>query len=279
MLAILVSLYLAVSGSPSSAPQPTQSVEKQAQPTEVNTAANPQGSPETNPPVEKEKSKSDQRAGKKENKEAYEQGFMERMFELVREHDAEVVAISTAIIAAFTIALSLVTFLLWFGGERLSQRELRAYVSVTPKNAILNKDSTRIVGVNCMVKNHGKTPAFKVNYVFGISILPIGSELPHATMELSLNAAVFPDVEMSTHFFSGKPFTREETNDVGNGTRRFHFWGIATYRDAFKKRRTTKFNASMGGPDFAEHLGAARGRYVTPPNFRWVWEDGHNEAT
>src|SRR6266478_1196961 len=171
MLAILVSLYIAV-GSLSSAPQPTQIVENQTGPTEVNTAAKSESSPEASPSVEdKEKHGTDHGTGKKENEQSYKQSLIDRMFESVREHNAEVVAISTAIIALFTVVLAAFTLLLWFGGERHSERELRAYVSITPGKARINKDTAQLRGVQCVFKNHGKTPAFKINCIFGMSIL------------------------------------------------------------------------------------------------------------
>jgi hypothetical protein len=278
MVEVLVAIVLSVSVTPSSAPQPSQSVEKQAQPTQVNTAANPKGSPETNPPVKKERSESDQRASKKENKETYEQGFMERIFELVREHDPEVVAISTAIIALFTVTLSVFTFLLWFGGERHSKRELRAYLSVIPGRCLIHKGNPpHINGVVCIVKNHGRTPAFEMNFVFGISVLPIGAELPTATGKISENAAIFPEAHINTVF--NQCFSSDETANVMKGTHRLHIWGQATYRDAFRKRRITRFSASLGGQDFANNFQAVQQGRPLPPTFSWTFEDRHNDAT
>src|SRR5437870_4192734 len=150
MLTVVIAIFLGAWGLPPLLhPQPAQSVENQTQPAQHNASAEPS--------VEKQKSESDQRSGKKE----HEQSYIERMLKLVRDYNAEVVAISTGIMALFTIALFAATFALWFGGERHSQRELRAYISVRP-SVVFNFASppAAIVGVRCVMANHGKTPAF-----------------------------------------------------------------------------------------------------------------------
>src|SRR5207302_293978 len=122
-----------------------------------------------------------------------------------------------------------------------------------------------IVGVDCTIKNHGQTPAFEINYLFGISVLAPHSELPVASRKITDNSALFPDAEISTRFFGERPLTSKEVEDVGIGTHRLHLWGAATYRDAFRKRRTTRFSASVGGQDFAEHMRAVRHRHPSLP--------------
>lgn len=234
----------------------------------------------TKPQVDQSGQQQSQSGAKdKENDESKKQGLWDRFLDVAARNDKAVVAISTIVIAAFTALLFVATILLWWGGERHSRRELRAYVSVTPKLVLLSIDEGKIVGVDCTIKNHGQTPAFEVNYVFGISVLAPNSELPIAGRKITENAAVFPNAEISTRFFSERPLTSKEADDVGTGTRRLHLWGTATYRDAFRKRRTTRFSASVGGHDFAEHIRAVRHRHASPPEFRWMWEDRHNDAT
>jgi hypothetical protein len=188
-----------------------------------------------------------------------------------------VVASSTIVIAAFTAFLFLATVLLWRSGEKHSGRELRAYLSVTPK-FILNFGTERFTGVDCIVKNHGQTPAFEINHVFEIGVFDPGFQFPSPTKQMGGNAAIFPGSEISTRFFNDRAFTTVEVADIETGTRRIFFWGRTTYRDAFKKRRCTSFSASVGGQDFAENVRAlSEGR--TAPEFRWVYEERHNDAT
>ncbi len=186
--------------------------------------------------------------------------------------------ISTAVIAVFTIVLAIYTILLWKSGEKHSERELRAYVSIIPGRALIVKDKPQISGVECLVKNHGRTPAFEINFLYGISILPIGAELPTATGKISENAAVFPEAHIHTRFVK-HPFTSEETTQVMKGTHRLHFWGYATYRDAFGRRRITRFSAFLGGQDFANNFRAVQEGKPLPPTFRWTFADRHNDAT
>jgi hypothetical protein len=54
--------------------------------------------------------------------------WCDRVVNYVEQKDKFVVALSTIVMATFTIALFIATLLLWIGGERHSERELRAYV-------------------------------------------------------------------------------------------------------------------------------------------------------
>ena len=115
MVAILAAVYL-VAASPSSSPEATQAIQEQEQPTQQNSSAQPT--------IEEQKTESDQGASKPKNDESDKTRF----FQFVREYNAEVIALSTAVMAVFTIALCFATGLLWKSGENHSERELQAYV-------------------------------------------------------------------------------------------------------------------------------------------------------
>jgi hypothetical protein len=121
--------------------------------------------------------------------------------------------ISTAAVAVFTIVLAIYTVLLWKSGERHSERELRAYLSINPGRVLIDKDKSQIRGAVCVVKNHGRTPAFDINFLFGISVLPIGAELPATTGKIKENMAIFPEAHLFPNFWA-HPFTSEETAKV-----------------------------------------------------------------
>ena len=266
MLAILVSLHIAAWGLPPSLlPQPTQSVEKQTQPAQHDYAAEPS--------IEKQKHESDERTREKEN----DHSRITRIVKFVREYNAEVVAISTAVMALFTVALFAATFALWFGGERHSRRELRAYISVSPGFVFFfaTPPTTNIV-VRCILANHGKTPAFRLNTVFDIGVFPIGlREPPHQAARVITNeAAIFPGAHIDADFTNSRQLTNQEANQVIADTHCIYVWGTARYRDAFNKLRWTRFFASVGGPHFFAAVSA------TPPTgFQWSFGHQHNQAT
>jgi hypothetical protein len=73
------------------------------------------------------------------------------------------------IIAIFTVILGIATWLLWRatadlvrGAEEASQRQLRAYLSVTPFKVFNWVNPPNAVGINFVVKNHGQTPALEM---------------------------------------------------------------------------------------------------------------------
>jgi hypothetical protein len=266
MLPLLVAICLGVWGLPPSLqPQPAQGVQNQTQPTQQNASAEPS--------VEKQKSESDQRAGKKEN----EQSRVERIVKSVREYNAEIVTISTAIMALFTIALFAATFALWFGGERHSRRELRAYVSVRPGFVFFfTIPPTANIVVQCVLTNHGQTPAFRINTAFDIGVFPSGlREPPHqAARVIADEAAIFPAANININLTNSRQLTDQEANQVVAGTHAIYVWGTTRYRDAFNNLRWTRFFAAAGGRNFFAAISA------TPPRgFHWLYGHQHNQAT
>jgi hypothetical protein len=114
----------------------------------------------------------------------YKQGiayYWKRFFEFSeRWHDA-IIAIGTAFIAAFTGLLFVATILLWWGGERSSYRQLRAYVSVTA-NYVYAFGPQTPSQIRFAMTNHGQTPAYKTSSSAAVDILPFplpkGSNFP-----------------------------------------------------------------------------------------------------
>lgn len=266
MLPVLAAIFLGAWGPhPSSQPQPVQGVQNQGQPTEQNTPAKLS--------VEKQKGEYDQRPGKKEN----EQSRVERSVKFVREYNAEIVTISTAIMALFTIALFAASFLLWFGGKRHSKRELRAYISVKPWFVFnFTIPPAEIVVVQCVLTNHGRTPAFRINTAFDIGVFPSGlKEPPHQAARIMTDeVAIFPAANIKVNFANARQLTDQEAAQVVAGTHAIYVWGTTRYFDAFEKLRWTRFFASAGGPRFFAAISA------TPPRlFQWSYKDQHNQAT
>jgi hypothetical protein len=70
-----------------------------------------------------------------------------------------VVALSTLVMAAFTVTLFAATWALWKSGERHSERSLRAYVFPVEIKVQNFKTSTPIVAF-VEIKNSGQTPAY-----------------------------------------------------------------------------------------------------------------------
>ena len=160
-----------------------------------------------------------------------------------------------------------------------AERQLRAYVSVTPRTLQNFKRQWRI-GFECVVKNHGQTPCSELNYVFGTAVLPSLPPVifPEADRTIAKNAALFPDKDYFVTFFHDADLSAEDVADVETGAKRLHVWGVAHYRDAFGQMRTTEFSASVGGPQFAASVQAALDG-KPPIEFRWEWGEHHSRGT
>ncbi|MEY2555369.1 MAG: hypothetical protein QOF93_513 [Verrucomicrobiota bacterium] len=234
LLPIVVAIFLGTWGLPPSLlPQPAQGVENQPQPTHHNAAAEPS--------IEKQKGEPDQGAGKKE----HEQSYVERMLKLVREYNAEVVAISTAIMALFTTALFAATFLLWYGGEKHSERELRAYIFPV-RTEVKRFEKDQPVEVVLHAKNSGHTPAFEVQTTFSLFHAPFPANKFPALVWEPTKASIGP----GTTFNIGplKIYISDgDRSKIISGERALYFSGEIRYRDAFKKKRYTESRAFYVG--------------------------------
>src|SRR5207248_847691 len=171
-------------------------------------------------------------------------------------------ALATIFIAAFTYTLKKSTDNLWAitsktlrHAEDTARRQLRAYLSLTPKDVINWTNPPHRIGVKVDLKNHGRTPGFESFYNFSMVILdaPLPADFvwPEPNMHYDQNNTVFPDEVLFVRFFLDRDLTLEEVNAIESGAKRFHTRGTMRYRDAFKELRTTKLSFSFVGPDFA----------------------------
>lgn len=200
-----------------------------------------------------------------------------------------------AIIAVFTIVLALSTIFLWgatrdlvSGADDTARRQLRAYLSINP-TVVENYGTQKRATINWVVKNHGQTPASEIRYKFSIEVmpdpLPSGFDFSKPQLEVTSDSSLFPSGGDPTNvlkawFNNDRPFTDDEYDSIEAGTHRIHVWGIMTYRDVFKRARTTIFNASIGGPDFKETMRQTRSGKTNPgPGYLWVHAGNHNQST
>lgn len=154
-----------------------------------------------------------------------------------------ITALGTAFVAAFTGLLFVATILLWWGGERHSERELRAYVSVV-------SGSIQVVNINnappgpgfrvtIELKNSGQTPGYdfttwiKPPEILDKDAMPFGPATP--IEERSGRSIIGPGG--SAHITWTLRATPQEILDVLAETKKIFVWGGADYRDIFYNRR------------------------------------------
>jgi hypothetical protein len=156
-----------------------------------------------------------------------------------------------------------------------AERQLRAYISITPKDVINWTNKPNRIGVRFDLKNHGQTPGSKIVFNFSMAVLwnpfPPNFILPPTDGQYDQNNALFPLSDVPVGLFINRDLTEEEIRAVEDNSKRFHVWGVMHYRDAFDNPRTTRFSFSFGGVDFANAMKNVAGA-------KWNWEhgQGHN---
>lgn len=161
-----------------------------------------------------------------------------------------------------------------------SIRELRAYISMTPK-LVYNYRTSGNIGVSFEMKNHGKTPAYSINHYFSILVLEnIDTNYPSISdlrFSINDNVTLFPGLDVPVHMYDNKNISDEKVNEVESNQSRVHIIGRTEYVDAFERKRITTFSASFGGRAFAESM--AQRDNGGRPGWNWVYGRDHNSGT
>ena len=218
-------------------PYPAQQTEREKQPAQQYTPANPL--------VQEQQREPDQRADAKENKQGDGDGFIAKFFQIVRHYDSEIVAISTVVMALFTVGLFFSTHLLWKSGERHSARELRAYVFTTDLNVEEFGSDTKRVEISINVKNSGQTPAHNLEILtrFQFSRMPnpvIQDQFTERSPSQS-RGCLPPGGETCVLGVFPNPFTNAQYTQIENGEMAIFVSGRINYVDVFGKAQCTRF--------------------------------------
>jgi hypothetical protein len=171
--------------------------------------------------------------------------YLKRIIVFVTQNDKFIIAISTIFIAVFTITLFIATWLLWVSGEQHAERQLRAYIfidSMDVKNVAVNQKSKATV----IFKNSGQTPAYGVNIIVGIDFreYPLTSDLDPLIIDQikpKPKSNIPPGGTFNTTLTHDKTLTSVEVDQLNDSTHAIYVTGEIIYKDAFGKRRSTKF--------------------------------------
>jgi hypothetical protein len=221
-------------------PQSAQDIQGEKQPTQQYTSPNP--------PVDKQQKESDQRSGKKENDNKGKKSLITEIFQFIREYNAEIVTISTAIMAVFTIGLFISTHLLWKSGERHSEQELRAYVGVVRAD-IKRHIEKGTIKAEIQITNRGQTPAYDLTAIssFDFHEIPrkeFGTYGKNTTPQS--RSTILPNEGVPMTLYAERVVTSEDLKSVREERFAFFFYGTISYKDAFGKDRRTDFRFIAG---------------------------------
>ena len=164
-------------------------------------------------------------------------------------HDAT--TLYNLLVAIFTGVLALSTIGLWTATRRSAERQLRAYISVRPSDAVIAMGQVPVV--KCTVVNHGVTPAKEVTRLVGVVIadypLPPSMPFNYIVMPSLLVSKAVLHPNQETHFSAvsgGLPLSGADFQAITTqSNRRLYVVGRVGYRDAFGQDRETKLCYSL----------------------------------
>lgn len=194
--------------------------------------------------------------------------------------------IGDTLIAGFMALLFVATLLLWRATRKLasnaelaSERQLRAYLAITPKGFGGFRANT-IGRIDLVIKNLGQTPAQKIRHRFEWAVLPNPLPARHSfarpSRETTNAFALLPRDETESQISGQEPFTAQQIEAISRNEARVYCWGYTEFEDVFRARWRSKLLVSAGGEAFARAM-------TLPPDHpgapQWSWEfgSGHNE--
>jgi|SRR3954451_7154816 len=196
-------------------------------------------------------------------------------WEFAEANEGALVAIGTLFLSLFTLALWTATRALVRGAENTAVRQLRAYVFVRPDQVHVDLAKVEI-GMQYEKINAGQTPAYDVINIGEMRIMPwplpddfVVTPIDEKEANKHRNAPIGPKQRgmFSKPTMKYRPLKENE---------RYYLLVIIRYRDAFDRRRTTRFCCST---DISELLAGARpgeDRETNAQRFESVTQ--HNDA-
>jgi hypothetical protein len=238
---ILIALFVAttpqIEPTPSSDSPPAQRIKEEQQPADEHGPANQL--------IIKQQSETAQRPVEKENSDGNKSGLVK----FADRYGNAINALSTLVMAIFTVGLFFSTHLLWKSGEKHSERELRAYVGVTDASIQASKNPEQtLIKAEMTIRNAGQTPAYDFNVIatFDFHEIPRTEFAPYDKTIKQSRSTLGPDSEVDVPLIAPKLLTAEHLKAVKDGKFAFFFYGKIKYRDAFGKDRFTDFRYRAG---------------------------------
>jgi len=205
--------------------------------------------------------------------------------------------LSTLAIALFNGLLVYVTFRLvtstdklWIAGERQlyqsrrsSERQLRAYVSATPRR-VYNFSSSVAIEISFEMINHGRTPAYDVTTLTKVDTLPypltdnFDPRVPDTPPKAS-RSVLFPNQTRYGRGLMKRVLDHKQIGEITKATDvRLYIIGVVKYKDTFDVPHTTRFCYShIGGERLKEAMTSpVRGPILDEMVFEAA--DQHNDA-
>jgi hypothetical protein len=156
-----------------------------------------------------------------------------------------------------TMALFWATWRLVVGAEETAERQLRAYVHISAARALPRGDR---IDYYIEAKNYGQTPAYDVRlrYIIALRDFPPAEPFSYPDGPLVSSAVLPPDTPMHDAFTPDQVLGPNQKRRFLAGEVAIYVFGIITYVDIFRRRRTTEFRYMCGGNVGLDSKGALR---------------------
>jgi hypothetical protein len=196
---------------------------------------------------------------------------------------ADPIAVFTGLMLLVNIGLWAATRRLVLGAEDTSRRQLRAYISVEPKDfRILSSENP--LGIMVHLINHGNTPAHDVidDVVISVQPNPLPAEFEFPYPAISVNRTPFvlyPGQPRQLERYGHEPLAVDDLAKLNDGNKfRVYFFGLIRYVDVFNIYQSTKFCIFIEGRDFvnARYEFISNGKSGT---MTWFFAENFNDAT
>ncbi|GEM_PF-3989196 len=132
--------------------------------------------------------------------------------------------------------------------RRSARQQLRGYVSAFP-DFIRSFDEQTLAEISFTTRNVGQTPAYDITHSSDIEVLPQplppGYRFPEPTGDRSTPTVLFPGRDFNGTKRAARTFSVDEILRIRNDEARIYIWGEIRYRDAFNKKRWTRFAANV----------------------------------
>jgi hypothetical protein len=150
----------------------------------------------------------------------------------------------TWVLAIATLVLAGIAGWQVLESRRATQRQLRAYVSVHPRQEFDENHVPIADRYRFGIRNHGQTPAYKFRFwaLIGVGDFPLKGPLLGSPEHMPVIETVLsPGPECERSIIQDKILSADEMLAIKNGTHALYAWGMVNYNDAFGVGRWTSF--------------------------------------
>ena len=161
---------------------------------------------------------------------------------------SEWLAVATVVLAVATVALAVFSLFQAVIMSRTARRQLRAYVFVTTAD-IGDIDDAQNVHASVSIKNSGQTPAYDLINRGAIDIResPLKGDLLPRDRDAAMSKSALGPGEVLGKHLGARPLTPDERGAVRSGAQAIYVYGEVLYKDAFGKRRYSRYRFMHGG--------------------------------